>query len=490
VARGLARIATVRLLGCALVLAAVAVLPRAAAADDDDDGDGADVSEVRCPLGKGRKAGKIVTTTEKEGCGSGGCTQMQTTELVDGHGNTLIVWSEDIGGDFGQPSSLAFACADGAVVISDDKDELFKLTYDAREHQLQLPASVHKLVEDGWRAPPARGASADRRERIAEALNALMPGARGEHEPPPFQVRGLEPALAQSQWLLVARDKLEAGAWESAETIVNNEVPAEPPPAEAVVKRRAAVTERLAALRRQSAPVVVADRRRVGTVLTAPVTPVASDGAPTLFWRADSLCVAQEDHKPPTEMRCFDPKARKWNAREPLQKPRSSGEHLRSMSYGNVNRCFGVYVVQKSVPESELVACSGGPGEPAEELVGVVDGDAMLLGTESGLFVNRGPEKNKSLTAKEANALVAGSAGSLIVGNGCCRFFNDGRVARLGKDRYERLWPVLGPPPDGHYWSDAPLVSPSQRWAAAFSKAKGSSSPAVTLWLFRVTNRR
>jgi hypothetical protein len=470
----------------ALMLAAVAAIPRPSLADDDDDG-GASVSEEGCPLGKGRKAGKIVTTTEKEACGSGGCTQTQTTELLDGDGKTLIVWSDDVGGDFGQPSSLSFACKGGAVIISDGKGDLLTLSYEPGEHQLRLPPPVRKQVEDGWRRPPARGAAASARDRLADALTALTPNPSAS-DTPPFEVLGLDLELSASQVLLVARDKLEAGAWETAEKMVDGAVPDKPPPTEVLLRRRALVTDRLAALRRQSAPVVVADRRRIGTVLAPPATPVDTDGAPTLFWRGDSLCVGQEDHKPPTEMRCLDPKTLKWGAREPLQKPRSSGEHLRSISYGNVTRCEGIYVVQNTVPESDVAVCYGGPGEEAGELVGVVDGDVMLLGDERGIRVNRGPENDQGLTIKQANALIAGSAGSLVVGNGCCRFLTDGRLARFAKDAAEHVWPVLGAPPEGQYWHQTPLASPSQRWAVAFSKA--STAPAVTLWLLRLTNRR
>jgi hypothetical protein len=363
-----------------------------------------------------------------------------------------------------------------------------KLAYDAGAHQLRLPPTVRKLVEDGWRARPARGDAATARESLSDALNALIPGQPSPAEPPPFEILGLDAELAQSLSLLVARDNVEAGAWESAEKIIDQAVPTKPPPTGVVAQRRGMVTARLAALRRQSAPVVVAKRTRIGTVLAAPTTPVDTDEAPTLFWRGDSLCVGQEDHKPPTEMRCLDAATRKWAAREPIEKPRSSGERLRSMSFPNVTRCEGTWVVQKTVPEKGESPCYDGAGEDAEALVGVVDGDGMLLAGDLGLYVNRGPKKSEALTTKQANALLAKSAGSLVLGNGCCRFLGDGRVARMAKDADERRWAILGPPPEGQPWYRMPLVSPSQKWAIAFSKA--NAAPAITLWLLSLKARK
>jgi hypothetical protein len=173
-----------------------------------------------------------------------------------------------------------------------------------------------------------------------------------------------------------------------------------------------------------------------------------------------------------------------------LQAPRSTGERLRLESYPHVTRCEGLYVVQKRVPQSGADACRGGPGEDAESLVGVVDGDAMLLATESGLFVNRGPEKNEKLTPRKAAALLPSSGGSWLVGDSCCRFLPDGRVERIGKDAAERRWPILGAPPDGQRWTLTPLASPSQAWAVAFSGPAQGNAPGVTLWLLRLAGRR
>src|SRR5262249_41135990 len=153
-----------------------------------------------------------------------------------------------------------------------------------------------------------------------------------------------------------------------------------------------------------------------------------------------------------------------------------------------VDRCEGTWVVQKTVPENDQIPCYDGAGEDEEGLVGVVDGDAMLLASDAGLSVNRGPKKTEGLSAKKASARIAGSAGWLVVGDGCCRFLSDGRLTRFEKQSAERRWPILGPPPEGQFWQSAPLASPSQRWAVAFSKPNASTT--VTLWLLRLTTRR
>ncbi|HEY6477249.1 MAG TPA: hypothetical protein VI456_11760 [Polyangia bacterium] len=474
-----------RWLQCALGVLVLATIPRPVAADDD----APVVTEAPCPLGKPPQAGKLVTTVEKEACGSGGCTQARTRKLADADGTTLIRWSDDVSGDFEQPSPLAIDCRAGAVVVKDEKGDVLTLSYDVGAHRLRLPSSIRRQVEGGWHAPPASGPAAIARARLADVLDALVAQPENPDDPPPSTVVDLDSELVQSHWLLVARDRLRAGDWESAETILNA-VPTKPPLTPVVAQRRRVVTEALAALRTQTTPVVASDRRRVGTVPSRPTTPLVADAVPNLFWRNDSLCVAQGDHAPPIEMRCLDAATHKWGTREPLQKPRSSGEHLRSMIFGNVTRCDGVFVVQKTVPKSDQDSCTGGPGEDAGQLVGVVDGDAMLLATPGAprMRINRGPEKSKGLTAQEADALLASSAGSLVLGGACCRFVDEARIARLDDKNGEHQWPILGPPPKGQQWSGPPLVSPSQSWVIAFSTA--ATTPPVTLWLFRLSAPR
>src|SRR5262249_35530683 len=163
------------------------------------------------------------------------------------------------------------------------------------------------------------------------------------------------------------------------------------------------------ALRRQSVPVVASARRRIGTTVSLLFNPLDADFPPGIFWRKGSVCVAQEDHKPPTEMRCLDPATRRWAPREPLDKPRSSGWSLRRIDYPEVTRCYGRFIVQRRVPETEKSVCSGAPGENDAALVGIVDGDAMLVEDGKGLRLNRGPKKDQKLTWPQAEALLAPS---------------------------------------------------------------------------------
>jgi hypothetical protein len=471
---------TRRALGAVGLLIAAA-FPRAAGAQVDGE---PTVEKEKCPLGKGR-AVHVVTTTDPESCGSGGCGQSQAITVEDRGGRVLLGLGNELG-DFSDAPDLGIACEAGGVEVTDAKGTVVAFKYVPAKQQLALPAAVRDRIEAGWRQPAATGDAADERVRLGEALGRVLP-AQGTTE-----VAGLDVELVRSLRLLEARDKIEAGAWESGEGVLNSVMNATPPPTPAtpLARRAAALAARLAALREKSAPLVVTEHHRIGTTLKRPVLPL--DGKPTVFWRGDAVCVAQEDADPPKAMRCLDAPTRRWATREPMQVPRSSGDHLRTTTYPNVDRCEGIYVMQATVPDdpNDRPACNGGPGEPEADLVAVVDGDAMVLANNQGVRVNRAPGKTEALTTEQALALIRTSAGTLLAGNGCCRFVDDGRLVRLAQDSAEHRWEVRGPPPKDQNWASEPLVSPSQDFAVVMSQNRGQPLTAgVTLWLLRLTRR-
>jgi len=462
----------------ALLLAA----PRGATADDDDDDKPAKSDTSACLLGKAEK-GTIVTETSRETCGSGGCSSEESVVVYDAKENALIGVNNQEG-DFDHGPSFAIDCDGGAVRVDGNKVSV-TFTYDEKRRRLQFPAAVRKKIERA-RAAPAKGEEAAGRERLAELLEAVVDKPPAPNEVPGTPIDGVDYAAVQSLWVSVARDKIEAGDWDAGEATVLSRLTPPPPLPPQVAGQLAALRARLVILRRDAVPIAVTARNRIGSTLGWPSSPLDPDFTPGIFWRNGSICVAQEDRKPATEMRCLDPETRKWAPREPLDKPRSSGEKLRWLSYPNVDRCFGDYVVQKSVPESQKSVCGGAPGEERGALVAVVDGDALLLESGPGLRLNRGPKKNQSqnVTWQQAAALLPTSAGTYLAGDGCCRFLPDGRLARLGKS--EKRWDIRGDPPKGQHWTGVPLVSPAQTWAVAFSKG---DAPAVTLWLLGLKRR-
>jgi hypothetical protein len=467
-----------------LAFAALLVLPRAAAADDDDGDADVDVDvekseQSACQLGKA--VGSLETETTRESCGSGGCSQDETIVVYDAKGTALLGIKNQLG-DFENPPQFAVDCHDGAVEVKGTGVSV-TFAYDVKRRCLALPGAVRKQVESA-RGAPAKGDKAAARERLAELLEAVVDKPPGPNETAGTPIVGVEYADVQSLWLSVARDKIEAGDWQAGEETLQRHLTAPPALAARVEPQRAALAARLAALRRQSVPIVVTSRRKIGSTLALQYYPLAADLPTGIFWRDESLCIAQEDHKPPTEMRCLNPVTRKWAPREPLKKPRSRGENLRSLSYPEVDRCTGGFVVQKTVPETDKSVCGGAPGEDDDALVAVVDGDALLLESGKGLRVNRGPKKDKSVTWREATALLATSGGTYLAGEGCCRFLTDGKLARLGNPA--QSWEIRGELPKGERWIVPPLVSPSQKWAVAISKGEG---PAPMLWLLGLKRR-
>ena len=77
-------------------------------------------------------------------------------------------------------------------------------------------------------------------------------------------------------------------------------------------------------------------------------------------------------------------------------------------------------------------------------------------------------------------------AGTLLIGQGCCRFEDAGGVSRIDTDG-EKTWPVLGPPPPGKgkVWLGPALASPDQRWAVAQTYVEEEKK--LALWLFRLS---
>src|SRR5215831_1014242 len=467
--------------GRALALLLLLAPPGTAAADEDDDDPDAPekVDTIECLLGK-KDRGTLETTTERETCGSGGCSQEETVVVSNSKGD-LLIGVQNRTGDFDNPPQFTIDCHAGAVEVK-GAGVAVTFAYDDKQRRLRLPADVRKTIDQAPGAL-AKGAKAAARERLAELLDEVVPKPPEPNQQPDTPILDVDHDLVQSLWLAVMRDKIEAGEWDKGEKMLWR-VPAAPPPAPAVARQRQALVARLAALRRQSVPVVATKRQRIGTTLSLLFNSLDADFAPGIFWRKGSLCVAQEDHKPPTEMRCLDPATRRWAPREPLEKPISNGENLRRIDYPEIDRCYGRFIVQRKVPETDKSVCSGAPGENDDALVGIVDGDALLIEDGKGLRLNRGPKKNQNLTWPQADALLRTTGGTYLAGDGCCRFRADGRLVRIGNG--EQSWEIRGDPPEGQRWAGPPLVSPSQKWAVAISKGE---APATTLWLLGLKRR-
>jgi hypothetical protein len=469
-----------------------ALTPSIAAARLDDEDK---ITSRSCRLAKGR-VGRVMVREKPEGCGSGGCGQRTTTTVHDSNDQRLLTLTHDEGDFDPDPFDVVVRCRRGVVEVRAagiTPELMFPLRFDTASGRLRLAAPAPEA--DGWQRPPLVGDPAARREQLAQLLDNLLAGGEGDQTGsglPPWvynQVDGIDRNLRDGIWLLVARDKIEAGEWEQAQKVLddlpNKSVKGGPPPVE-VARRMKEVDKLLADARARTMPVKVIERRRIGTTLAPQRLPIDPGEPAGMFWRNDELCVIQEE-QPPRNMRCYSPSAKRWGAAVPIERPGSDGRGFKvvRVSGRDVEQCAGAYdvsmVLPKSVPDDRANACAD-DGLELNSIVAAVEGGKWLL---HGARVATGVEPHVKLDAKQATELLRRSAGSLLVGGGCCAFTRTGALEQLSGPS-EKTWDVRGATPPGEKWVEGPpLASPDQRWAVAQSAKPGR----VTLWLYRFDPR-
>lgn len=376
-------------------------------------------------------------------------------------------------------SNPLLECRPGALHVWSDRGEPdtgLDLRFDVKSGQFRASAALLAAELDA-RDKPATGALAERRLRLAEAVDAVHEGAPSEIHGVANDLVAVSAELSAGLWLSIARDTIQAGAWASAERVLDEHLTR---PLTAPLEQRLTQTRRLLAdLRAQSQPLQVVARRRLGVTTKQQTLPIDAGESPTLFWRRDQLCVMQED-APAREMRCYSTASGKWLAKEALLLPASSGQNLKSLDFSGLDseRCAGTYslwiALPKRLPDNAAALCEESPGTDVERLVAVVDGDAILRDSAE---LDTGTLPATNLTEAQVQAAFARSAGGLLAGHGC-RFLSNGLLARLSASS-EQQWEVRGAAPPDESWLGPPLVSPDQKWAVAQSGRTGK----VTLWL-------
>jgi hypothetical protein len=384
----------------------------------------------------------------------------------------------------GEEDDVSLACQEGELLIRGAGYQSLALGYDRKRRRLHLPAKVIALARD--REKVNEDELPGERAGTGNLLEALLAGQERKDEGPrPTAIGGLDRTFVRSFWLAAARERIVAGAWASGETLLESVVdePEKPLPAP-IKKRRAQLLALLRSARASTVPVRVLERRRLGSTLAAQKLPTEAGERATMFWVGRELCVVQEE-QPPRAMRCHAPDRKAWNPAVAIAVPDSGGHHLKAVHHDSSEACEeGTFVMQDHLKESDENPCQSGPGEPIERLLAVVDRNVMLLtdGPEYQPYLDR-DGTNAPLAMTEVTATMARSAGGLVAGEGCCRFFPDGMLTRLGTDGEQR-WDVRGEPPKGERWVGSPLVSPDQRWAVLQSQL---DSGRVTLWLLRLS---
>jgi len=229
-------------------------------------------------------------------------------------------------------------------------------------------------------------------------------------------------------------------------------------------------------------PIKVTASKRIGRLLSPAVLPFDAGKAPTLFWVGADLCVVQEE-SPARFMRCYATSDGRWKERTALVLPQADGRALRKWIAPNSSICPTGAVVAFTGPQIPVDSC---PIE-ADAVLGVVAGPALLLDqrTKKGAPVVARLDHGKSEVSEiPAASAAVGSAGTRVVGDGCCRLVGPDRLRMLGD--HQKEWSFLGPPPPGQAWREA-VASPDQQWIAVQASAEGNQ--AQELWLMKVERR-
>jgi hypothetical protein len=224
------------------------------------------------------------------------------------------------------------------------------------------------------------------------------------------------------------------------------------------------LADSLAAWKRSEQPVFLADARKAGKILTAPVYPPLD--SPTVFWKDSLLCVVQEDKAKPASMRAFDPRAGKWGPKAKLTYPESG--------------LYQMYVKQtgtwSTLCDYETFCWSKNMGAISEDpCEGISCRPLIILDDSAG----------GSVRSRED---LARAGGSCAAGDGRLEFIGGGRVRIM--DSAKVAWKVLdgeaiySPRGHGSLREYPVVVSPNQNWIAYASESKDGKS--IELWVARL----
>lgn len=344
-----------------------------------------------------------------------------------------------------QDPHFTLACADGAVAITWTGEANERATVKAtvsKKGALALEPGLQKRLEQGW--------SGNGGPELV-ALNHLLSSL-----PPPLRP---DERLLQLASLVAARQAIRSENFMLAEVLLGE-------PAPKWNERHTALSAELKGARKRSQPVGAGKPVRLGTkqgAMTVPPLPSAD-----VFWRGTAVCVAQEDRTPPTEMRCYDSRKRKWGPKEPLLIPDAVPGEV--VQIGGGESCnFREICWHSALPKPDN-PCAG---VACDELLAELPGPRLIAADSDGLraFGARGQEEVKSIQtdvlAKLPGSVLAGGqlyfSGAMLI-DGATR----GRAWKPFDGVVERAWTAL--------------LSPDRRFAVVSASPASPGGP-ITLWL-------
>lgn len=221
----------------------------------------------------------------------------------------------------------------------------------------------------------------------------------------------------------------------------------------------------LQAWKKEIQPATLAEARRIGSILAAPIYPPLD--SPTVFWRDSLLCVIQEGGRPEVRMRIYDTRTMKWGEPVPAKYPETG-----------MSRLFEKPKVYSIACRQEVFCWHEKLGPPSEDPCdGLECGRLLILDDPTRDSVENLPDRIRA-------------GGSCAAANGELEFRDAGVLYYRGKSDYGwRLFPrklAYGTreypfPVERKY---PVVVSPDQRWVAYAMEGKDGS--ALGLWVARL----
>ena len=445
----------------AVVLAA-AMFARPGAAYDDEH----EVTRGECALSAGKA--KLRTVRDQTCDKHGACEGGYVVTLTSARKKRLLRLESG--------SGPIVTCKDATVTVAlpAEKDQVsVALSYSAADDRLTLDPGVMRDLEQRW-ARPAAAVDPNRDNWIE--LYGLIDS---------FDKR---PQLSAT--LLSARDALAAGDWSNTEKYLAGVDVKGGARDATMLGRRRDIAAQLAAERKRIPSLILGEWRRIGRVLSEPVSPPNSEAS--WFWNGGKLCVQQDGASPGMRepfMRCYDPQARRWGERAPLARgplddaPKvtwheganvcdfENGWTIEGMNLGGA----GIY--DYDFFSDDLLLAAKGP-------VALSTGGQRFQLTRPG----PAPGKVEQTPADRATVkrMLAASAGSRLAGAGDF-VFDDESCRLFWTADYRKSWLPLERNGKGQPWRPIcpPLVAPGQHAlvvAARRGAAPGTDGDVIDLW--------
>ena len=451
-----------RLAGVAVVVA-VAMFARPGAAYDEAH----DVTRGECALSSGKA--KLRTVTDQSCDKHGACEGSTVITLTSARKKRLLRVERSA-------SDPTVSCADTTVTVSlpaGKKPVSVALVYSPSDDRLALDAAVLRDLEQRWARPPAP-VDPDR-DRWIELYGLID---------------SFDKRPEVSATLLGAREALAAGDWSATDRYLAAAAAQGGARDTTMAGRRRDIAAQLAAARKRMRGLLLGEWRRIGRVLSEPVSPPNSEAS--WFWNGATLCVQQDGATPGTRepfMRCYDAVARRWSERAPLARgpldeaPKvtwheganvcdfENGWTIDGLNFGGAGMCGYDFF-----PDDLLVVAKG----PV----------ALTLGSQRFQLTRPGPAPGKvDQTPADLAAvkkMVAASAGSRLAGAGDFIFDDESCTVSWTADA-RKTWVPLERNGKGQPWRPIcpPLVAPNQNAlvvAARRGAAPGTDSDVIDLW--------